>query len=122
MIAALEKQIGAFPGAANRTRCFAHVLNLVAKSIIKIFDVPMAEAEGALSNAQKELARFANEVEVDDDEGAGANMDRGDDEDDDDIDGWIDEHADMCKEDLEALDASVQPVCLVLTKVSVGDY
>ncbi len=30
----------AFPGAANRTRCFAHILNLVAKCIMKQFDAP----------------------------------------------------------------------------------
>ena len=29
-----------FPGAANKTRCFNHILNLVAKSILRLFDAP----------------------------------------------------------------------------------
>ncbi|KAF8886590.1 hypothetical protein BD779DRAFT_1441552 [Infundibulicybe gibba] len=31
MIDELAKLISAFPGAANRTRCFTHILNLTAK-------------------------------------------------------------------------------------------
>ena len=29
-----------FPGAANQTRCFLHILNLTAKSILHQFEIP----------------------------------------------------------------------------------
>ncbi|TDL13591.1 hypothetical protein BD410DRAFT_698087, partial [Rickenella mellea] len=50
MVSVLADTITAFPGSANRTRCFAHILNLVAKSIIKLFDVPKSLADKALDD------------------------------------------------------------------------
>lgn len=38
MIDHLAKIVPGFPGPANQTRCFAHILNLVAKCIMKQFD------------------------------------------------------------------------------------
>lgn len=40
MVSELEKMLPEFPGEAARTRCFAHIVNLVAKSVIKQFDAP----------------------------------------------------------------------------------
>ena len=39
MVEHLATLIEDFPGAANQTRCFTHILNLVAKSILRQFDV-----------------------------------------------------------------------------------
>jgi hypothetical protein len=67
MIEELSELLHDFPGEANRTRCFTHILNLVAKSIIKQFDVPKAranEALEALDDAAKELAALAVDVDV----------------------------------------------------------
>jgi hypothetical protein len=38
MINALKFKLPEFPGAPNQTRCFAHILNLVVKSIMSLFD------------------------------------------------------------------------------------
>ncbi|THU93380.1 hypothetical protein K435DRAFT_598906, partial [Dendrothele bispora CBS 962.96] len=38
MIESLEDKIRDWAGRANRTRCFAHIINLVAKSLLKLFD------------------------------------------------------------------------------------
>ncbi|TFK61912.1 hypothetical protein BDN72DRAFT_749645, partial [Pluteus cervinus] len=38
MIEELVNLLDNFPGPANQTRCFTHVLNLVVKSMIKQFD------------------------------------------------------------------------------------
>ena len=38
---------------------------------------------------------------------------------DDDEEGWVDEHEDMTEEDLKELAASMQPVRLLLTKVTL---
>ncbi|KAI0749007.1 hypothetical protein BC629DRAFT_1242050, partial [Irpex lacteus] len=35
----LQLLIDGFDGSANRTRCFAHIANLIAKAILKPFDV-----------------------------------------------------------------------------------
>ncbi len=40
MIDHLSVLLNKYPGAANRTRCFTHILNLVAKCIMKQFDTP----------------------------------------------------------------------------------
>ena len=40
MIDHLAILLEAFPGLANHTRCFTHILNLVAKCIMKQFDAP----------------------------------------------------------------------------------
>ncbi|TDL17969.1 hypothetical protein BD410DRAFT_698447, partial [Rickenella mellea] len=48
MTTELTDLINSFPGDANRTCCFAHILNLVAKSIIRQFDVPKKHADMAL--------------------------------------------------------------------------
>ncbi len=40
MIDHLATLLAAFPGSANRTQCFTHILNLVAKCIMKQFDAP----------------------------------------------------------------------------------
>ncbi|KAF9537612.1 hypothetical protein CPC08DRAFT_613930, partial [Agrocybe pediades] len=38
MIEEMSTLLDHFPGAPNQTRCFTHILNLVAKTIIKQFD------------------------------------------------------------------------------------
>ncbi|TDL16424.1 hypothetical protein BD410DRAFT_702142, partial [Rickenella mellea] len=50
MTSKLAEILDTFPGAANRTRCFAHILNLVAKSIIRQFDLPKTLADKALDD------------------------------------------------------------------------
>jgi hypothetical protein len=40
MVDKLAIQLDDFPGSASRVRCFAHILNLVVKSIMHQFDVP----------------------------------------------------------------------------------
>ncbi|PBK68118.1 hypothetical protein ARMSODRAFT_839630, partial [Armillaria solidipes] len=38
MVDALATCISSFPGQAHHVRCFAHVVNLVAKSLLKQFE------------------------------------------------------------------------------------
>ncbi|KAF8964442.1 hypothetical protein BDZ97DRAFT_1624243, partial [Flammula alnicola] len=38
MIDHLATLLAEFPGSANQTRCFTHILNLVAKCIMRQFD------------------------------------------------------------------------------------
>jgi hypothetical protein len=92
MIEELADLLDDFPGEANRTRCFMHILNLVAKSIIKQFDVPKARANEVLDDVAKELAALA--VDLDIEEQISREDLLGDGEDDadeeDNVDGWTD--------------------------------
>ena len=45
MIDKLAELVVAFPGHANRTRCFTHILNLVVKVILRQFDGPKDNAD-----------------------------------------------------------------------------
>ena len=66
MIKHLSTLIEYFPGAANQTRCFTHILNLVVKSVLSQFDTPKKVAGGDLrdlENASDALAVLAQELE-----------------------------------------------------------
>ncbi len=60
----LQHLLDDFPGAANQTRCFAHIINLVVKSILRQFDVPKTKAKEALDEASKVLLHIAEDIET----------------------------------------------------------
>ena len=43
MIEELANLLDDFPGPANQTWCFLHIINLVVKSIIQQFDLPKSK-------------------------------------------------------------------------------
>ena len=117
MIEELSKLLHDFPGEANRTRCFLHIVNLVAKQLLKQFDVPRKDADSALNEAEKELFNLAAGIDIEElvtaaERGAGAGS-----EDNDDTDGWVDEMEELDAEERAVLEESVLPVRLVLVKV-----
>ena len=124
MVEHLSTLIENFPGEANRTRCFAHILNLVAKSILRSFDAKKKVAEwgDAEGDANNVLAALARELELEDDvvdTGDGADDDNEDEErEDDDEDGLGDGRDGMSEEEVDELDDTLVPVRLMLTKVS----
>jgi hypothetical protein len=103
----------------NRTRCFAHIVNLIAKSLLKQFDVKKKNADKDPEDDElEELAAGLDgeeqhmlEVTGDDDDD--------DDTNNDDIDGWVDELEDMDEEERKELLRSIRPVSRVLVKVWV---
>jgi len=123
MIDELSNLVNDFPGSANQTRCFLHILNLVVKSIIKQFDIPTkkkADADNEDNDEDdegtEELLKLAGDIDLEEDLTASA----GDEEDameDDDNEGWVDKHEEMTEEELSDLSGSVKPVRLLLTKV-----
>ena len=124
MIEALEKIVDDFPGAANQTRCFLHILNLVVKSIIQQFDLPKStkrigddeESDDSdnekLDQATEELLRLAGNIDLEEEI-----MANNDEEEPDNDEGWIDKHEEMTADELSGLAASIRPVRLLLTKV-----
>lgn len=64
MIEAIAEAIDDFPGEANRTRCFAHITNLVAKSLLKQFDVTKKKTGETASSAEIVLQELADGLDV----------------------------------------------------------
>ena len=116
MIDELAELLDDFPGAANRTRCFTHILNLVAKSVMKQFDLPKARAGEALDAATQALASLAGDIESEEASMGGDLV--GDEEEDDDGEGLEDIRDEMSADEIAALDESLQLVRLVLVKVN----
>jgi hypothetical protein len=119
MIDELVDLLPNFPGSANRCHCFLHIVNLIAKSLLKQFDVPKKSADAALDDAKHELINLTAGIDVEEmvtiaDQGAG-----GDGEDNNNVEGWVDETALMSAEEMEELCEKVQPVGLILMKVSL---
>jgi len=116
MINELVNLLPSFPGQPNQTRCFLHIINLVAKSVIRQFDVTKGKAD----NSQKSndaLYVLAEGMDLEDletqREKESSNGDA-----DDNIDGWVDERNILSTANREALDVSVRPVKVVLIKVN----
>jgi hypothetical protein len=119
MIDELSELLEEFPGSANRTRCFNHILNLVAKSVMKQFDVPKARAGEALDAAAEALVGLSGDIESQE-----TYQDRdlvGDNEKDDNSEGLVDIRQEMSDEEIAVLDKMLRPVWLVLAKVSPID-
>jgi hypothetical protein len=108
MVEALKDLLVVFPGESNRTRCFDHIINLIAKSIIRQFDVSKATGK----SPDEALPRVLQELTA-------AEHNEGDDSDDDNADGWVDERAEMTELEQKDLDDDVQPVQQVLVKASL---
>ena len=63
MIDALAEELPAFPGGANRMRCFTHILNLVVKVILCQFDGAKDQADEMLEEASHALDDIAGDIE-----------------------------------------------------------
>jgi hypothetical protein len=113
MIDHLATLLENYPGRANRTRCFTHILNLVAKCIMKQFDEPKKKHIGEMEDTELEeaddlvAALDDLEEELEDNGNEGLEMD------------WEnDMRANMTAEEVKELEESVKPVRRVLSKVS----
>lgn len=127
MIEELQELIPEFAGSASHTRCFLHIVNLVAKSLIRQLDAKktvvgdheLAELQKELD--EEELIRQSETVDANDDEMP--EEDENDDEmlekKDDNDEGWVDETEDMSNEEKNELEKSIRPVKLALVKVSM---
>ena len=129
MVEHLATLVEHFPGAANQTHCFTHILNLVAKSVLCQFDVKKKTTDDdelmELDDAATALAALTQELEdsvadgiaeeLPDDNETVDESEIGNDEDDD--DGLGDERKGMSKEEIVDLDEKLVPIRLMLAKV-----
>ncbi len=66
MISELAKVLTDFSGQANQTRCFTHIINLVAKSLIKLFEVKKKSQYDVLTDAEHNLQQLADDIDTED--------------------------------------------------------
>ena len=110
-----------FPGKANQTRCFNHILNLTARTITKQFDVPTKRNGDNVSEAEKALNDLAKGLEQEEDEvRQRMRLEENDEEDDDNVEGWIDEQYLLTEDELDKLNESILPVRMLIVKVSIS--
>jgi len=114
--------IDKFEGQECQTRCFAHILNLIAKSIIQQFDIPKAQANKVFDKATTALIVLAGDIDMEEQK-MGVGRDDGNDNDNsENVESWVDKQVDMTVEQLAALNKSVQLVRLMLVKVCIIFY
>lgn len=121
MISELSVMLDEFAGEASRSRCFNHILNLLAKSVLRQFDLPKTQANAALSEAAAELAKISVDLDLEEKltrEGTSTDEDKDDEGQDDNIEGWIDELEELDDEERSRLEEEAVPVRLMLVKVS----
>lgn len=125
MVDRLAELLEAFGGNFARTRCFLHILNLTAKSLLKQFDVKAVTDAEEVDEDVRRLLELAGELEAQEKEAAERAMSAGieqemgvEDEDDDDDDSWVDEVASLDEDERAEFEEEVRPVKMTLTKVS----
>jgi hypothetical protein len=64
MIESLSKLIASFASDSKCTRCFNHVIALVAKRLIHQFDVPKKDTDATMDEAEKELRDLAKGMDI----------------------------------------------------------
>jgi hypothetical protein len=135
MIKTLAKNNFHFPGAPNRVRCIAHIVNLVTKIILRQFDVkkkareakkiPENANDDSDSNFNNSFEVVDNDDNVDDLASLAEGLDReeqemADDEDDDmrgDVAVEVEEIEEGLKEEVLEVAKKVKPIQRVLFKV-----
>ena len=103
----------------NCTWFFLHIVNLVAKQLLKQFDVPQKHVDSAWDKAEKQLLDVAAGIDIEElvtaaEQGAGVASDGNDD-----IDGWVDEMDELNAVEHDRLEKSIQHIRLILVKVSI---
>ncbi|SJL18439.1 uncharacterized protein ARMOST_22028 [Armillaria ostoyae] len=117
MISILADNIPAFPGEKHRTRCFAHVINLIAKSLLNQFQPPKKKKEDATNDIERDLIELAEgleredlDVRLEEAEAAAGHVEK------DDVDGLIDEVVLLSAEDKEKWLAETRSVQMALIR------
>jgi hypothetical protein len=113
MIDELEQLLSDFPGRVNQMRCFAHIINLIAKTIVKQFDIPKKKP-GERSDDEERLESLAEDINVEEIETRMSDVD----EEDDNGEGWVDEIGSLSDEERRQLDVDILPIRLVVVKVT----
>jgi hypothetical protein len=121
LIQQLSEVVPSFGGQDARVRCFAHVVNLVVKSILSQFDAPTEGLDTAdnvdLEESLIDLATLADGL-IDDMEDEVEEVPP-EEREADNNDGWVDERKAMSRAEQKALAKDVLPARRMVLKVSL---
>jgi hypothetical protein len=124
MVKKIPSHIRYWEGKTNHTRCFNHIINLIAKTLLKLFEVPKAKGDPTgnkeLNEAELELERLGRDLEIEDlktqvEDFHNALTAEGTDDDED----LIDATELLDEEEIVEFREQIVPVHLALTKVYV---
>lgn len=119
MVEELVDLLPGFLGDWNRVRCFAHVLNLVAKSLIKHFDVRDKRDAAQVEGDERELLELVREMESEELLTQQERVaDEDEDDNDDDRDDEVDAMGELTVDQRVQFEHDVLPVKLTMAKVS----
>ncbi|GJF00597.1 hypothetical protein PsYK624_168900 [Phanerochaete sordida] len=120
MINALQDHVNLFSGTANHRRCFAHIVNLCAKSVLQPLDTEKKKKKGeVLDKAEQMLQELAEELELESNGGdQDLGLDKEEDRKDDSADGLVDELLEFTKAGWADLLKKVYPAKMILAKAS----
>ena len=121
MIDKLQQLLTGF-SKVNHTRCFLHVNNLVAQSIVCQFDVPMHLKMSIVdpTDPNNHLYNLASDIDHEEQETSEAllrNAGMEEVEEDDDTDSWVNEMAALTEVKRKVVEKGLQPIKLLLVKV-----
>lgn len=112
MVAKLAEAVPAFRGDRTRCRCFAHVINLVVKSVLHLFEREGSRKSGSGGGTGVDIDHSlenSGEESDDDEYGGGGGVDN--------LASWQDTREGMTNNEREELDANIQPLKSLLAKV-----
>ena len=108
---------------SNRVQCFTHVLNLIAKSLLKQFEVVKKSADDTVDHLKflneedymlQKLAEGSEEEELTTVDELNDNSEEGV---EDDLEGYVDEVVSLTASERVLVEKNIQPVKTVLVKV-----
>ncbi len=119
MVEEMGRLLPFFEGQYHRVRCFAHIVNLSAKSMLRQFDAKKAtEVEGEADEDVRALLELAETMAEEDAAALAARREEdGEDAPFEDDEEWVDEIETLSAEERAEFLESVVPVKLVLVKV-----
>jgi hypothetical protein len=100
----------------NRIRCFAHVINLISKSLLKQFDVKPEEDDFHDDDDNPPLFELAKDIETEEIMAA-QETDNDEVEDDDEVDDWVDDVEALTMEERANMENFIRPAKRTLVKV-----
>ncbi|GJF00852.1 hypothetical protein PsYK624_171540 [Phanerochaete sordida] len=119
MINALQNHVKLFSETANRRRCFAHIVNLCAKSVLQPFDVETKKKDEMLDKAEQILQELAEGLELENHGGDQyLGLDKEEDRKDDSANGLVNELLALAEAEQADLLKKVYPTKMILVKVS----
>ena len=114
-MAAYIGELVPFGGEMSRVRCILHITNLVAKSMMKLFDVPKKRSWGHGANKSSSHGSSDDEHKVNQ---GGPSTEDGE---GDNVEGWVDETEQLMGAKHKRLEEAIHPLWMILVKVSTNE-